>query len=315
MHSAQCTVHRGSKNLCTVHCAPCTKIRSRVKALFVINARSGPVRGRDLAALIRASCELEHEIVASERKEDLDTIVAEAQRDGFEAVIAVGGDGTVHEVAKRLIGNELALGIVPTGSGNGFAHHHRIPTKIAAAVRILPTAKRVTIDTAEVNGMPFIGVMGIGYGAHIAHRFAELPKRGLRSYIRAALSAFRDYEAQQYEINGGLHRAFLVEIANTAHWGNNFRIAPTASVFDGVLEVVIVDPLSWLDAPLFGARLRFGTTHRSRRVKTHRVEEVVIAGATKMHLDGEPLEAPRELRIRVRPRSLHVLVPADAEVN
>jgi YegS/Rv2252/BmrU family lipid kinase len=286
-----------------------------VKALFIINARSGPVRGRDLAALIRASCKLDHEIVASERKEDLDTIVAEAQRKGFDAVIAVGGDGTVHEVAKRLIGSDLALGIVPTGSGNGFAHHHRIPTHIPAAVRILPTAKRVTIDTGEVNGMPFIGVMGVGYAAHIAHRFAELPKRGLRSYVRAALSAFRAYVPEEYEIDGRRHRAFLIEIANTAHWGNNFRIAPNASVFDGELDVVIVDPISFFDAPLFGTRLRLGTIHRSRRVKTQRAKEIVIAGATQMHLDGEPLDATSELRITVRPRSLHVLVPGDAEVN
>ena len=290
-----------------------------MKALFVINARSGPVRGRDLAALIRASCELEHEIVATERKEDLDTVVADAQRHGFDAVIAVGGDGTVHEVAKRLIGNELALGIVPTGSGNGFAHHHGIPTKVSAAVRILPASRRVTIDTAEVNGMPFIGVMGIGYAAHIAHRFAELPKRGLRSYIRAALAAFRAYQCEEYEIDGNRHRAFLVEIANTAHWGNNFRIAPLASVFDGVLDVVIVEPISLFRAPLFGVRLRFGTVHRSSFVKTHRIEEVTIAGriagATQIHLDGEPLEVSGELRVRVRPRSLHVLVPQDAEVS
>ena len=115
-------------------------------------------------------------------------------------------------------------------------------------------------------------------------------------------------------------RAFLVEIANTAHWGNKFRIAPRASVLDGALDVVIVDPLSYFDAPLFGARLRMGTIHRSRRVITHRVAEVVIrvapailpanarenragriAGATRIHLDGEPLEIDRELRIRVRP--------------
>jgi YegS/Rv2252/BmrU family lipid kinase len=289
-----------------------------VKALFVINARSGPVRGRDLAALIRASCELDHEIVASERKEDLDATVADAERQGFDAVIAVGGDGTVHEVAKRLIGREIALGIVPTGSGNGFAHHHRIPTNIRAAVRALTHAKRVTIDTAEVNGMPFIGVMGVGYAAHIAHRFAELPRRGFRSYVRAALSAFRAYQCEEYQITIAgkvrTHKAFLIEIANTAHWGNNFRIAPMASVFDGVLDVVIVDPMSLFDAPWFGTRLRLGNVHRSRKVKMERVEEVVIEGATLIHLDGEPLQASRELRVTIRPRSLHVLVPRDAEV-
>jgi len=292
-----------------------------VKALFVVNARSGPSRGRDMAGLIRANCTLDHEVIACERKEDLDSIVAEALRNGVEAVIAVGGDGTVHEVAKRLIGTQLALGIIPTGSGNGFAHHHHIPTNAQAAVRLLANAKRVTIDTAEVNGTPFIGVMGVGYAALIAHRFAELPQRGFRSYVRAALSAFLNYQSEEYEISadtGALagtqkRRAFLIEIANTAHWGNNFRIAPQASVLDGMLDVVIVEPVSFLGAPLFSLRLRLGTVHLSRRVKTYRAAEVVVRRKSEgpVHLDGEPLTMAAELRIRVRPKSLDVLVPAD----
>ena len=304
-----------------------------MKALFVVNARSGPTRRRDMAGLIRANCTLDHEIIACERKEDLDGIVAEGMRNGVEAVIAVGGDGTVHEVAKRLIGTQLALGIIPTGSGNGFAHHHHIPTNARAAVRMLADAKPVVIDTAEVNGEPFIGVMGIGYAALIAHRFAELPQRGFRSYVRAALSAFLNYQPEEYEISadsGALagtrkRRAFLIEIANTAHWGNNFRIAPEASVLDGLLDVVIVDPVPFFEGPLFSMRLRFGTVHRSRRVTTHRATEVVIrvtpaispasagriAGATQVHLDGEPLTMPAELRIRIRPKSLTVLVRSD----
>jgi diacylglycerol kinase (ATP) len=296
-----------------------------VKALFVVNARSGPTRGRDMTSLIRANCTLDHEIIASERKEDLDCIVADALRKGVEAVIAVGGDGTVHEVAKRLIGTQLALGIIPTGSGNGFAHHHHIPTNSRAALRMLATAKRVTIDTAEVNGAPFIGVMGIGYAALVAHRFAALPKRGFRSYVRAALSAFLGYQPEEYEISGDTgtqkRRAFLIEIANTAHWGNNFRIAPQASVLDGLLDIVIVDPISFLEGPFFSLRLRFGTVHSSRRVTTHRATEITIrvtpesagriAGATLVHLDGEPVTIDGELKIRVRPQSLNVLVPSD----
>jgi YegS/Rv2252/BmrU family lipid kinase len=295
-----------------------------VKALFVVNARSGPTRGRDMASVIRATCTLDYEIVACERKEDLDDIVAEALRSGVEAVIAVGGDGTVHEVAKRLIGTRLALGIIPTGSGNGFAHHHHIPTNARAAVRMLADAKRVVIDTAEVNGAPFIGVMGIGYAALIAHRFADLPKRGFRSYVRAALSAFLNYQPEEYEIGadtGALagtqkRRAFLVEIANTAHWGNNFRIAPEASVLDGMLNVVIVDPISFFAGPLFSLRLRLGTVHRSRKVTTHRTAGVVVRRKSEgpVHLDGEPFTMADELRIRVRPKSLTVLVPSDTEM-
>lgn len=295
-----------------------------MKTLFVVNARSGPIRGRDMASVIRANCTLNYEIIASERKEDLDPIVAKALIDGVEAVIAVGGDGTVHEVAKRLIGTHLALGIIPTGSGNGFAHHHHIPTNARAAVRMLADAKRVVIDTAEVNGAPFIGIMGIGYAALIAHRFAELPKRGFRSYVRAALSAFLNYQPEEYEVSaetGALagtrkRRAFLIEIANTAHWGNNFRIAPEASVLDGLLDVVIVDPIPFFEGPLFSMRLRLGTVNDSRRVTTIRATEVVVRRRNEgpVHLDGEPLTMPAELRIRVRPKSLTVLVPSDTRL-
>jgi YegS/Rv2252/BmrU family lipid kinase len=289
-----------------------------VKPLFVVNARSGANRKLDIVRIIRETCGTEHRIVSSGKKEDVDTAVEIARRDGYDVVVAVGGDGTVHEVAKRLIGaQDLALGIVPTGSGNGFARHHGVPMKHRAAIRALQRSNRITIDTAEVNGVPFIGVMGVGYAAHIAHRFAELPGRGLRSYVRAALGSFISYacDAYEVEIDGktATHRAFLVEVANTAHWGNNFRIAPQASVRDGLLDVVIVDPIAKRDVFAFGSRLRFGTVHRSPRVRMMRAAEVVVRRPSEgaAHLDGEPVTLGPELRVRVRPRSLTLFVPAN----
>jgi diacylglycerol kinase (ATP) len=289
-----------------------------VKPLFIVNARSGANRRLDMLRLIRETCDLEHRVFACERKEDVDRCVSDAHRAGHDVIVAVGGDGTVHEVAKRLIGSTLALAIVPTGSGNGFARHHRVPMNHRAAIRSLRRAARVTIDTAEVNGTPFIGVMGIGFAAHIAHHFDTLPQRGLKSYVRAALRSFFRYKCDEYEveIDGQTtrHRAFLIEVANSAHWGSGFRIAPQASTRDGLLDLVIVDPISLVDMFPFGSRLRFGTIDRSPRAHMRRVTELVIRRECEgdAHLDGEPVTLGAELRVRVRPQSLTLLVPGDA---
>ena len=290
-----------------------------MKALFLVNARSGPNRKRDIAAVIRSSCDWEgYEIAPCGRKEDLDAIVARAQRDGVDVVFAVGGDGTVHEVAKRLIGTPLALAVIGTGSGNGFARHIGFsldpPTTIAAC----RDARVIAIDTADVNGEPFIGVMGVGFDAYIAHRFEEVPARGLRSYVRVGLRALRKYEAEDYEltIDGDTfrERALVVAVANTAQYGNNARIAPKASVRDGLLDVVIVRRASVATFPLLAARLFNGTLDRARSVVTRRGKDIEIKRAADgpAHLDGEPVMLPRELRICVRPQSLNVLVPASA---
>jgi diacylglycerol kinase (ATP) len=290
-----------------------------VKPLFIVNARSGANRRLDMVRLIRETCDLEHRVFACERKEDVDRCVEDAHRDGHDVIVAVGGDGTVHEVAKRLIGSALALAIVPTGSGNGFARHHHVPMNHRAAIRSLRGATRVTIDTAEVNGAPFIGVMGIGFAAHIAHRFDALPTRGLKSYVRAALRSFFRYKCDDYEveIDGRTtrHRAFLIEVANSAHWGNGFRIAPQASTRDGLLDLVVIDPVSFADAFPLGSRLRFGTVHRSPRAHMRRVTELVIRRESEgdAHLDGEPVSLSAELRVRIRPQSLTLLVPGDSK--
>ncbi|HXH39035.1 MAG TPA: acylglycerol kinase family protein, partial [Thermoanaerobaculia bacterium] len=125
-----------------------------MKTLFLINARSGANRRRDVASLIRETCAWEHEIVPCGSKEELDAVIASAAARGVEAIFAVGGDGTVHEVAKRLIGTSLALGVVPTGSGNGFARHLGLPMNLRDTLRACRTLHVETIDTATVNGIP-----------------------------------------------------------------------------------------------------------------------------------------------------------------
>ncbi|HVG25769.1 MAG TPA: YegS/Rv2252/BmrU family lipid kinase [Thermoanaerobaculia bacterium] len=291
-----------------------------MKALFIVNARSGKRRAFDIHDVIRNTATFEHEVLPCVRKEDVDAMIDRAEEEGFDVVFAVGGDGTVHETAKRLIGRKPALGILPTGSGNGFARHIGLPLDPALTLGACATGRIVTIDTAEVNAMPFLGVMGIGFDAVVADRFASSAVRGFETYVKEGLRAFAEFHPDDYMVTCGAEsrkeRAFVIAIANASQYGNNARIAPLASLQDGLLDVVIVHDLSVLRAPLLLARLFHGTLHHASEVSMVQCADVHIVrpAAGPAHLDGEPVSLPEELHIRVVPRSLRLLVPASAGV-
>ncbi len=265
--------------------------------------------------LIRRASPFDHRIVSCARKEDVDGIVDDAERDGIDIVYAVGGDGTVHETAKRLIGRRPALGILPIGSGNGFARHIGLPTDAAAALAASRNGRVEAIDTALVNDHPFLGVMGVGFDAMVADRFASSQVRGLATYVREGLRVFAEFKAAEYEItaNGATMRraAFVVAVANSGQYGNNARIAPLASLQDGLLDVVIIDEAGLIDAPFLLARLFNGTLHRAQGVTMLQTSEVTIRRSSSgpAHLDGEPVTLGADLHVRVHPASLRLLVP------
>jgi len=166
-----------------------------------------------------------------------------------------------------------------------------------------------------VNGEAFIGVMGVGFDASIAHRFETIAARGLRTYVQVGLSELRAFTPEQYEItiDGETlrERATVVAIANTAQYGNNIKIAPRASVRDGRLDLTLIREISLVSAVTITARTLTGTLADSRTVLTRQFTEAIIRREHDgpAHLDGEPVLLPRELHIRVRPQSLNVLVP------
>jgi diacylglycerol kinase (ATP) len=286
-----------------------------VKALFIVNERSGKKRDFDVTEVIRASDVFDSTVQQCGRKEDLDAMIDDAERDGIQVVFAVGGDGTVHETAKRLIGRKPALGILPTGSGNGFARHIGLPLDPAGALESCRGGRIVTIDTALVNEHPFLGVMGIGFDAMIADRFASSAVRGLETYVREGLRAFAGFRSEEYEVtaNGNTirQRAFVVAIANSGQYGNNARIAPLASLQDGLLDVVIINEMHLVDAGFLLARLFSGTIHQAKGVTSFQTAELTVRRAAEgpAHLDGEPFTLGAELCVRVVPRSLRLLVP------
>ena len=291
-----------------------------MKFLFLVNVRSGAKRGIDFESLIRTACDwADVDVRPCRLREDGDEIIANAERDGCDAVFAVGGDGTVHEVAKRLIGRRPALGIVPTGSGNGVARHLRLPMNARAAIAAYRNARAVPIDTASVNGQAYVGVMGIGFDAVIAHEFAAHEARGFRTYLRVGWAALLRYRPEEYEIEADgeriVTRAFAVAVANGSQYGNNARVAANASVRDGLLDLVIFRDVPVIAAPIVTLRVFTGTAHRSRAVITRKVRDVTIRRkpAGYGHLDGEPVTLGDELRVTVRPQSLNVLVTCDPD--
>ncbi len=286
-----------------------------MKALFVVNERSGARRNFEVSDVIRGACAWDFDIVPCGSKEALDAIVDRAEAEGIDVVYAVGGDGTVHETAKRLIGRKPALGILPIGSGNGFARHIGLPMNPAASLDACRGGRIVPIDTAIVNDQPFLGVMGVGLDAVIAHRFADSTTRGFRTYVRVGTRAFTAFRAEEYEIAiGGRtmnRRAFVVAVANSGQYGNNARVAPLASLQDGLLDLVIVDATTFLRSLVLVMRLFDGTLHRAKNVTWLQAPELTIrrAAAGEAHLDGEPVTLPETLHVRVVPRSLNLLVP------
>lgn len=289
-----------------------------VKTLFLVNSRSGSNRRRDVVDLIASTCDWEHEIVPCGSKEELDAVIRDASSRGVRAVFAVGGDGTVHELAKRLISTDIAMGVIPTGSGNGFARHLGLPMDPRKAIRACCTLRVETIDTATVNGTPFINMMGIGFDAWIARAFANAGTRGLITYVRVGLRGFAKYRSEDYEvtIDGAktTHGAFVIAVANASQYGNNARIAPLASMQDGILDVTLIEHAPLLRVPMLAAQLFGGSLHRARGVLTMRGRSITIRreriGAA--HLDGEPVTLPELLTIDIVPRSLRVIVPASS---
>ncbi len=286
---------------------------------FIVNPRSG--RGRDfdrLLAIIDQRCaraRIAASAVRCEELAQLDGIVADAVRGGADALVAVGGDGTVHELGVRLIGSPVALGILPVGSGNGLARHLGIPMDPIGALDAIADASTETIDTATVAGRRYLGVAGVGFDAEVAHRFGAAGTRGLRTYVREAALLLRSYRPQRYRIetDGRVREttALLVAVANSSQYGNEARIAPAASLRDGMLDVCILEEPALLFVPILLQRLFAGTLRDGAGVSIVRTAAALVERAQEgpAHLDGEPVMLGARLSFEVVPQSLRVLVP------
>ncbi len=222
----------------------------------------------------------------------------------------------MNEVAAVLIGTTATFGLVPCGSGNGLGRHLKIHGPVPRALQILLTGNPRLIDAGYADGHPFFTAAGLGFEAEIAHRFNQLRRRGFLRYLATSSRAFVAWRPEEYTILQGdareRRRAFTLAVANASQYGNNARIAPTARVDDGALDLCAVPPLSpWNALPLV-ARMFRGTLHRSPDMFFRRGERFVVerTAAGFLHTDGEVHTAGQRVEFSVRPASLRIMCPA-----
>ena len=235
-------------------------------------------------------------------------------RMGFDAVVAVGGDGTVNEVARGLRDTQTALGIIPMGSGNGFARHLNIPMRPNKAIEMLNHSEPISVDYGLANGKLFVSTCGTGFDALIADQFAGSNKRGFMTYVQNVLREVFSYEPQDYHIVGdGLdvtHKAFLITFANANQWGNDALIAPKASVQDGLMDIMLMSSHAILGSASLALRLFTGSIDESHFMDTLRAKEVTLfrEKVAPFHLDGDPVEMDKDIHIQIVSDGLRVLV-------
>lgn len=290
---------------------------------FVINPRSGKKWGGLKFDLFMKKLKQEKHaghLYFTEYRGHAKELTKQLLARGYTIIVAVGGDGTVNEVASELVSTDAALGIVPFGSGNGLARHLNIPMQWSKALRLIETGEEHLIDAGKINHQWFFCTCGVGFDASIGHKFTRVNNRGFTAYLRIVLSEFGKYKSRRYRfsVDGKKfkRKAFVITVANASQYGNNAFIAPGARIDDGIFDVCIIKPFP----PVFGFELglkmfnrsitdsKFYEAYRGRTIKFRKKKKKY-----NFHYDGEAITFKKEkVVITMHHQVLRVKVPGSA---
>jgi diacylglycerol kinase (ATP) len=286
------------------------------KILFIVNPNAGKkISGKLIETIHKEFPEtLLKEIIIWEDRAHFEEITQKLITENYTDAIAVGGDGTVNQVAKSILNTNVALGIVPAGSGNGLARSLGISMKVEEAIKQIAKGKTEWIDSGSVNGIPFFCTSGIGFDAHIGKLFATSEKRGLQSYIKITIRELFAYKEQHYtmKLDGKeiSKKAFLITVANAGQYGNDFYIAPQAKLNDNLFHVVVLKPFNLFQAAGIVLKIVQGKAHQSKFIETYTGKEIAISrqNSDSIHYDGEPEMQEKELKYTLQHKSLKVII-------
>jgi diacylglycerol kinase (ATP) len=293
------------------------------RVLFIINKFAGggflpKVEGKilDIGANYNVECTIEFTRSRGHATE----LARDGVEKGFNKIVAVGGDGTVNEVASGLVNTGIAMGIIPKGSGNGLGRHLGIPLHFEKAVESVFTGKPIAMDTFSFNGKLSVNVSGVGFDGHIANMFGKNGKRGLVGYAKLSLKEFLRFPefSTEIRVDEKLHHtnAFIIAVANSSQYGNNARIAPIASVTDQKIHVTVLKKVPAIHSLAFLVRFFAGRVQSSSFCEIYEGQHIEIKTRTAcaFHVDGEPSGTDHHFVASLQPRSLLMLVPGSSVI-
>ena len=299
--------------------------QSLKKCVLIVNPRSGTSdKGRivrlALSELLKAGITVK--TVYTERPAHATELAEAAACDGADIVVAMGGDGTVNEVARGLCNTSSTLGIIPVGSGNGLARHLQIPLNPEGAIGVITAGIAQQCDYCTVNNRPFFCTFGIGFDAAVSDRFASRPgQRGLVNYLRSAVEELINFRSEEYSILCDdveiKEKAFVVACCNAAQYGNNAFIAPRASITDGLMDVTVIHSSNIIQHAINGIDLMLGLIRNGARARTFQTGRLVImrSHSGPVHLDGDPAQMGPRLVVRCHRGGLRVFSPGEMKVK
>ena len=289
------------------------------KIIFIVNPISGHHNKNHFPNLVESSIDknkYDYTIVFTEYANHATELTMKAIEDGYEYIAAVGGDGTINEVAKCMIGKEQTLVIIPFGSGNGLARHLGLPFKVEKLIKdVINNGKKYKIDTATMNGVPFISLAGIGFDAMIADYFAKDENRGFLTYAKLITEKYPNYRQKEYTLilddkTTIECKPFFVTFANSSQFGYNAEISPKASVQDGLLDVCIFKKPNILEVPIVATYFLAKQIDKSNFIDIYKAKKIqVIRKVDEVaNVDGEPVEMSKDIIVEIKPLSLNILL-------
>jgi YegS/Rv2252/BmrU family lipid kinase len=290
------------------------------RIVFIVNPISGTSDKKGFDSLVEKTIDrniYDYDIRRTEYAGHAAEMATQCATNGIDICVAVGGDGTVNEVARSITNTDTALGIVPCGSGNGLARHLELPMNMKKALSIINQGNTDNFDYGIINGHPFFCTCGMGFDAHVSHLFAQSDKRGLTTYAKMVLAEGMKYAPTNYVItfenNEGetIHQnAFLIACANAAQYGNNTYIAPGASMQDGLLDVIIIEPFNGLGGPKVLMDMLTKTLKSNSHVICHKAKKIHVERPDEgpVHFDGDPFIMGNSIDIEIVPKGLKAII-------
>lgn len=292
------------------------------KYLIIVNPISGTANKYKLADNVHKALTdngFDAEIAQTESSGHAFHLAEKAAADGTEAVIAIGGDGTVNEVASAIIETPTKLGIIPCGSGNGLARHLGLPLDPAEALKVILKGNSIYCDYASANGRPYFCTFGVGFDARVSHAFSKCKRRGKIAYLRVILKESKTFRPSTYRVTTPdtqfTREALILAVCNSSQYGNNAFIAPHATLTDGLLDVTVVNTANPIDLVRNSFELFTGLITSNSRFDTQQAPWITIESAHEMeaHLDGEPVVFPKKIELRCHPKGLQVFCIGEPE--